>query len=158
MSGSLEGLSRFQALSSGLERARIIPLNVSGAFHSKLMASAAQKLKLELDQLTLREPLCPMSMNVLGAIASDAHAVGSALIRQIAEPLRFMDAALALCDEGAKCFIEVGPKTVVKGLLKKINPGLKLFSFDTARDILNQSDLFEFAAHQAPFQAAASVE
>ncbi len=116
---------------------RVIPLKVSGAFHSPLMAPAAQALRGALDAAPFADPKFPVVAN---ATAQPVTAAGDArrlLAEQLTAPVRWvacMERAAALAGAGAR-FIEIGPGSVLAGLLKRIVPGANVVSLGTADEV-----------------------
>ena len=96
---------------------RAIRLEVSGAFHSPLMASAAQGLQQALDRVTLRDARCPILANVTGEPVRRADEIRTALVRQLLGAVRWERSVRRLVDEGAT-FVELGPGTVLRGLVR----------------------------------------
>jgi [acyl-carrier-protein] S-malonyltransferase len=116
---------------------RVIPLKVSGAFHSSLMAPAAMKLRLALDKAPFTEPAFPVIANATAEPVKDVDRARRLLADQLTAPVRWvacMQAAAKLAGEGAK-FLEIGPGTVLAGLLKRIVPGAAVTSLGTADEV-----------------------
>ena len=99
---------------------RVIPLNVSAPFHCALMAPAGERLAPELHAARARDPRIPVIANVDAAPRTTAAAAVDALIRQVASPVRWEDSVRRLVADGVTTFIEVGPGTVLSGLVRKI--------------------------------------
>ncbi len=121
------------AKSHGIRRA--IPLKVAGAFHSPLMASAAVKLKAALDAMDLQDPVFPVAGNVTGAFMTKAKEIRSALERQVVEPVLWKNAMGAMIEDGVDTFIELGPGTVLSGLMRKIDREKVCTNFDKVEDL-----------------------
>jgi [acyl-carrier-protein] S-malonyltransferase len=100
---------------------RVIPLTVSAPFHSPLMKPAEERLAPELRALAATDPRIPVVANVDAEPKRDASAAIEALIRQISSPVRWEDVVRRLGAEGVTTFIELGPGTVLGGLIKKID-------------------------------------
>jgi [acyl-carrier-protein] S-malonyltransferase len=115
---------------------RVIPLKVSGAFHSPLMAPAAAPLAEALRAAPFREPAFPVVANATAEPVRGADRARALLAEQLTAPVRWvacMEAAARLAP-GAR-FIEVGPGTVLAGLLKRIVPGATVLSLGTADEV-----------------------
>ncbi len=95
-------------------------LEVSGAFHSPLMESAARGLAEALDRTTFREPRCPVIANVSAAPLSRADEIRDALKRQVLGTVRWEESMRALLGLGAEGFVEIGTGRVLRGLLRSI--------------------------------------
>lgn len=115
----------------GIKRA--IPLATAGAFHSKFMQPAREKLAPVLDGITFHEPKIPVISNVTGKVhSSDPAEIKDVMLRQVTETTRWADDIAAAKELGCTRFIEFGPGKVLSGLIKKI---------DAALTTLNVSDL-----------------
>lgn len=118
---------------------RVIPLKVSGAFHSSLMAPAAMKLRLALDKAPFRDPAFPVVANATAEPVRDATRARRLLADQLTAPVRWvacMLAAAQLAAEGGSArFIEIGPGNVLAGLAKRIVPGANLVSLGSADEV-----------------------
>jgi [acyl-carrier-protein] S-malonyltransferase len=105
---------------------KAIPLNVAGAFHSPLMASARTKLAAVLDSVTFQAPKMPVLANVSGALhSSDPAAIKDAMLRQVTESVRWCDCVKCAIGAGVADFVEFGPGKVLSGLVKRIDKSVK---------------------------------
>jgi [acyl-carrier-protein] S-malonyltransferase len=111
-----------QAESEGAKRT--VKLKVSGAFHSPLVAAAAERLRPALEKVKFSEPTSPF-MSTVTAQIEPAQRVGKLLVDQLTEPVRFTQAATGLMKGGVRTFVEVGPGNVLTGLLKRIDRSVK---------------------------------
>jgi [acyl-carrier-protein] S-malonyltransferase len=109
---------------------RAVKLRVSGAFHSPLVARAADRLRPALERVKFSEPTAPF-MSTVTARIEDAKRMGPLLVEQLTAPVRFTQAAQALLREGAQTFVEVGPGNVLSGLVKRIDRDVKTISVST---------------------------
>ena len=105
-------------------------LRVSGAFHSPLVARAADRFRPALEKVKFNEPVAPF-MSTVTARIENAKRMGPLLVEQLTAPVRFTQAAQALVKEGVGTFVEVGPGNVLSGLVKRIDRGVKTISVDT---------------------------
>jgi [acyl-carrier-protein] S-malonyltransferase len=125
-----------QAVARAGERAkahgakRAIPLSVSAPFHCALMKPAEDRLAPELRALTSRDPSFPIVANVDAAPKTSAGDAIEALVRQVSSPVRWEDVVRRLIAEGVTTFIELGPGSVLAGLIKKIDRGVTVFSVE----------------------------
>jgi [acyl-carrier-protein] S-malonyltransferase len=99
-------------------------LKVSGAFHSPLVARAADRLRPAVERVKFREPTSPFMSTVTARLES-AQRMAPLLVDQLTAPVRFTQAASALVREGVRTFVEVGPGNVLSGLVKRIDAGVK---------------------------------
>ena len=116
---------------------RVIPLKVSGAFHSSLMAPAANQLRLALERAPLRDPAFPVIANATAEPVREAARARRLLADQLTAPVRWvacMQRAAELAGDGAR-FIEIGPGTTLAGLLRRIAPGASVVSLGTADEV-----------------------
>ena len=116
---------------------RVVPLKVSGAFHSPLMAPATSKLQLALEQAPWRDPAFPVIANATAESVKDAARARRLLADQLTAPVRWVECvkkAAELAGAGAH-FVEIGPGTVLAGLLKRIVPGANVTSLNSAADV-----------------------
>ena len=102
--------------------ARVVPLKVSGAWHSPLMAGAAADFARCLAGLTFKAPVMPVYLNATVAPEEDPERLRQAMSRQLTSPVRWADLILSLKNAGVDTWVEVGPKNVLKGLVRKILP------------------------------------
>lgn len=103
---------------------RTVKLRVSGAFHSPLVARAADRLRPAVGRVRFAEPVAPLMSTVTARLES-AQRMGPLLVDQLTAPVRFTQAATALIREGVRTFVEVGPGNVLSGLLKRIDRSVK---------------------------------
>jgi [acyl-carrier-protein] S-malonyltransferase len=124
ISGTVAGVNAATqaATQKGLRRA--VPLNVSGAFHSPLMADAATDFAADLDNADIRDPRVPVVCNVDATAVDTADALRDRLRRQLTSPVRWVDCVATLVARGADALVEVGPGTVLSGLARRIAPGV----------------------------------
>jgi [acyl-carrier-protein] S-malonyltransferase len=99
---------------------RTVKLRVSGAFHSPLVAAAAERLKPAIEKVKFHEPVAPF-MSTVTAKVEPAHRIAGVLVEQLTAPVKFTQAASELAREGVKTFVEVGPGNVLSGLLRRID-------------------------------------
>jgi [acyl-carrier-protein] S-malonyltransferase len=114
-------------------------LKVSGAFHSPLVAKAADRLRPALERVKFSEPLSPF-MSTVTAKIEPAQKVASLLVDQLTGPVRFTQAATELIRSGATTFVEVGPGNVLSGLVKRIDRGVKTMSVNSLESLERAQD------------------
>jgi len=113
---------------------RAIKLRVSGAFHSPLVARAADRLRPALDRVKFAEPTAPF-MSTVTARIENAKRMAPLLVEQLTAPVRFTQAAQALLREGVQTFVEVGPGNVLSGLIKRIDRNAQTISVSTPEQL-----------------------
>ena len=141
VSGENEAVEECCAEAESLGARRAIRLKVSGAFHSPLVARAADRLKPAIDRVRFAEPVAPF-MSTVTAKIEPAQRLAGLLVDQLTAPVRFTQAARELMREGVETFVEVGPGNVLSGLVKRIDRGARaisvndLASLEKAKDAL----------------------
>jgi [acyl-carrier-protein] S-malonyltransferase len=113
---------------------RAVKLRVSGAFHSPLVARAADRLRPTLDRVKFSEPTAPF-MSTVTARIENAKRMGPLLVEQLTAPVRFTQAAQALVREEVHTFVEVGPGNVLSGLVKRIDRDARTISVSTPESL-----------------------
>lgn len=121
ISGTKEGVEQASEQAKQAGARRVVPLQVSGPFHSELMRPAAQKMKDVLDGLSIRDAVIPVIANVTATAESEADDIRENLIRQLYSPVRWVESVEALKTSGVDTYVEVGPGNVLSGLVKKID-------------------------------------
>ena len=114
----------------------VIPLEVGGAFHSSLMRPAAEKFAGVLENVAINQPGVPVVSNVDGRPSSDPAEIRKKLAQQITSPVQWVDSIEYMAAQGVNHFIEIGPGKVLAGLIKRINPDLKVSNIEKPEDIL----------------------
>lgn len=107
-----------QLNAAGAKRALKLP--VSGAFHSPLMEPAREALAAAIDKTAFSIPLCPVYQNVTAAPTTDPVVIKDNLLRQLTSPVRWTASVRNMLADGADFFLELGPGTVLQGLVKRI--------------------------------------
>jgi [acyl-carrier-protein] S-malonyltransferase len=121
IAGAIRAVQRAGERAKALGAKRVIPLAVSAPFHCALLKPAEQRLEPELRQLTVRNPRVPVIANVDAEPKRDAASAVEALVRQVSAPVRWEQVVRRLASEGVTNYVEVGPGTVLSGLVKKIH-------------------------------------
>ena len=124
ISGESDAVEECCAEAESLGARRAIRLKVSGAFHSPLVGRAADRLKPAIDRVRFSDPVAPFMSTVTAKIEPAAR-LGALLVDQLTAPVRFTQAAGGLVKEGVTTFVEVGPGTVLSGLVKRIDRSVR---------------------------------
>ncbi|MGD8190163.1 ACP S-malonyltransferase [Brevibacillus ginsengisoli] len=122
ISGSAEGVKVAGEKAKEAGAKRVLPLNVSGPFHSSLMAPAADKLAGVLDGVEIHDAKIAVVANVSARTVTSSADIQQSLIKQVASPVLWEDSVLYMVEQGVTTFIEIGPGKVLAGLIKKIAP------------------------------------
>lgn len=128
ISGSIKGIDiACEALkAAGAKRA--LPLKVGGAFHSPLMESARIELAAAIEATAFNKPICPVYQNVDAKPYAEPVQIKANLVSQLTSPVRWTQTVKNMVADGGKLFVEVGPGTVLQGLVKKIAPEVEAVS------------------------------
>lgn len=110
---------------------RVIPLEVSGPFHSSLMRPAADKLGEKLAGVTLNDAAVAVVANVTATAVSSAEEIRKLLVQQVYSPVLWEDSVRYLIDQGVDTFVEIGSGTVLAGLIKKIDRSVRVLSVNS---------------------------
>ena len=139
LSGQREALSFAEQNSKKFpfkdKKVRLIPLKVSHAFHSCLMKNAKENMKQELDQIQFSPASKLYIPNVTAKVEADHLNFKSCLLRQITEPVLWLQTMTYLMEQGCSQFLELGHGTILAGLLKKISSQKKSFHFQSLSDL-----------------------
>jgi [acyl-carrier-protein] S-malonyltransferase len=144
ISGENEAVDECCAEAENLGARRAIKLKVSGAFHSPLVARAADRLKPAIDKIRFSDPVAPF-MSTVTAKIEPAQRLASLLVDQLTAPVRFTHAAGELVKDGVTTFVEIGPGTVLSGLVRRIDRNVRaisvndLASLEKVREALGSS-------------------
>lgn len=122
LSGSRQGLSLVPELARIRKVRKVIPLDVSGAFHSRLMRKAAGELEAFLEDFPLETPRVPVYSNFLGRPVRRPEEIRRSLADQVEGSVRWEDCIRGMLDCGVRQFVEIGPRPILVGLLRRIEP------------------------------------
>ncbi len=119
ISGQPEGVAAASQKATELGAKRVIPLQVSGAFHCELMKPAAEKLAAALEQFDFSDAAIPVVTNVDATAQSDAATLKDGLVRQLTQPVLWKQSIAAMVEAGVDTFVEVGAGAVLSKMLKR---------------------------------------
>lgn len=135
ISGSVEGVKKAMSLCKEAGAKLTKELVVSGAFHSPLMESADEKLQIALETVEIRDAEKPVYANVTAFPTTNKLEIKNLLIDQLTFPVRWEEIIRNMIADGAEEFVEIGPGKVLQGLVKRINPDVKLIGIDKIEDL-----------------------
>jgi [acyl-carrier-protein] S-malonyltransferase len=135
IAGDRDAVARAGERLKALGAKRVIPLPVSAPFHCALMKPAEIRLAPELRALTVREPRMPIVANVDADVKRDAGSAVEALVQQVSAPVQWEAVVRRLASEGITTYVEVGPGTVLTGLVRKIHREAQALSVGTPDDL-----------------------
>lgn len=115
---------------------RVVPLKVSGPFHSKLLTDAGKQLREALDKVEIRENFVPYIANVTADYVTEQSQVKPLLECQIYSPVRWQQTIEQMLADGVDEFVELGPGKTLSGFIKKINRNVKVYNIDKMEDFV----------------------
>jgi len=121
ISGSFAGIDKACELLTSRGAKRALKLTVGGAFHSPLMEPAREELAAAIESTTFSKPVCPVFQNVSAQPTSDPIVIKQNLIEQLTAPVKWTQIVQNMIAGGATSFTEIGPGTVLQGLVKKVD-------------------------------------
>ncbi len=125
ISGAAENMVRAMEMATAAGASRVIPLQVSGAFHSPLMQPAVEGITEYISTLSFQEPSIPVIGNTTATPMTTAESVKAELINQLSNPVQWQRTVEYIFNEGVPTFIEIGPGKVLTGLIRRINKEAK---------------------------------
>ncbi len=135
ISGAEAGVERAAELAKEAGARGSMPIKVSGAFHSPLMASVAQQLDKYLQAVPIRQAQIPVVSNVDAVVHRDGDAIRSALSRQLTNSVLWEKSIRTMIAAGIDTFVEVGPKAVLTGMMRRISPDAQSLATSEVADI-----------------------
>ena len=135
IAGHTAAVARAGERARALGAKRVIPLAVSAPFHCALMRPAEERLAPELRALASQDPAIPVVANVDAEPKRTAASAIEALVRQVSSPVRWDEVVRRLLAEGVTTFVELGPGTVLAGLIKKIDRSVTVFSVEDEKGL-----------------------
>ena len=121
ISGEKEAVAKACEAMKAAGAKRALPLSVSGAFHSPLMEPARVELAKAIERTEVRTPRCPIYQNVTALPETDPKRIKDNLLQQLTSPVRWTQSVKNMLADGATQFREIGPGTVLQGLVKRIS-------------------------------------
>ncbi len=135
IAGAREAVARASERARALGAKRVIPLAVSAPFHCALMKPAEDRLAPELRAIQAQAPRVPIVANVDAEPKREAQAAIEALVQQVSAPVRWEAVVRRLASEGVTTYVEVGPGTVLSGLVRKIHREATVVNFGSPDDL-----------------------
>lgn len=133
LSGEIAPLRAAEEKIKAANLGRVIPLSVSGAFHSSLLIEASLELEKLLVQVDFKQPQLPLYYNVSGQVEVFTPDL---LKRQIASPVLFEKSLKAMIADGIDTFIEIGPGKALSGFVRQTDPNVKVFTVETVEQLI----------------------
>lgn len=135
ISGEQSGVEQAAEQLKAAGAKRVVMLPVSGAFHSPLMKPAAERLAAELDRVTFQTPLIPVVSNVDGLPHKSAEQLKANLKSQMTGPVRWTETVRAIITYGVDAIVEVGPGTVLTGIIRRIDKSIPTYSVSNLDEV-----------------------
>ncbi|HCY76447.1 MAG TPA: [acyl-carrier-protein] S-malonyltransferase [Ignavibacteriales bacterium] len=135
ISGSISGVRKAMELCKANGAKIVKELTVSGAFHSPLMQSAKDELLISLEGTPMYDAKFPVYANVTAKPVTNKNEIKNLLHQQVTSPVRWEETISNMIADGYDEFYEIGPGKVLQGLVKRINPDVKLFGIDYYEDV-----------------------
>ena len=114
---------------------RVLPLKVSGPFHSAMLKGAGEKLEKELKNVELKELKMPYVANCNASYIYDNSQIKELLKKQISSPVKFMQSVEKMIDDGVDTFVEIGPGKTLSKFVKKINKDVTVINIEKVDDL-----------------------
>jgi [acyl-carrier-protein] S-malonyltransferase len=150
ISGKRAQLEEAGLLATAKGAERVIPLDVSGAFHCSLMNEASAQLKKEIEKVKFQRPQVPLVSNVDALEQTDPAVIKKNLIKQVDSATYWEESMRYLMARGIDLYFEIGPGSVLKGLFKKIDPNIKVITVGKWDEIEGLKDHPAFATCPRP--------
>ncbi len=136
ISGKEEAVKKAMVIAKEKGARAVIPLKVSGAFHSALMSPASSKLAKEIEKINVSKAEIPVMTNTNAKYISEPDDIKSSLIKQLDNPVRWNHSIQNLIDDGIEEFYEIGPGKVLSNLLRKIDKTKKIKNIDKYESLI----------------------
>jgi [acyl-carrier-protein] S-malonyltransferase len=135
IAGANQALARAMDLAKARGAKRALPLAVSVACHTPLMTAASERLGEALAATPILKPWVPVVSNAEAMFLSEPEAIHAALLKQLSSPVRWVESVQQMVVEGISTVIEIGPKSVVAGLIKRIEKSLNVYAITTLAEL-----------------------
>jgi [acyl-carrier-protein] S-malonyltransferase len=140
VSGPQENLAKARRLAQIKGARRVIPLKVSGAFHSPLMEPAIEGLRNAISGFDFKEAAIPLISNVTAQPITSVQAIKEELTSQIVHCVKWQQSVETMIARGVTTFFEIGPGDVLTGLIKRISPGARTYNISNVRTITEMAN------------------
>lgn len=122
---------------------RIIPLKVSGPFHSAMLQGAGEKLGAVLANVEVKKPEIPYVTNVTAEYVTDAKEIKELLVKQVSSSVKWQQCVEKMIAEGIDTFVEIGPGKTLSGFMRKINRNVTVMNIQNVEDFKKAVEFFE---------------
>ncbi|MFU8796617.1 MAG: ACP S-malonyltransferase [Dehalococcoidia bacterium] len=145
LSGRVEALTEAEKLAKAKGARALIPLKVSGAFHSVLMEPIVAEFSEIVSGFRFREPVIPVVSNVTARPLPDVPSIRKEMVKQLRNCIQWQGSVQYMMDNGVTSFYEIGPGRVLTGLIRRINADLRTFNISGMEDITQSAGKEESA-------------
>lgn len=135
ITGKKEGVERASELLKDNGAKRVLPLNVSGPFHSSMLKEAGKELEKILENQEFSPLKIPYVTNVTGEFIYEKSEIKPLLSRQISSPVKWQQSVEKMISNGVDTFVEIGPGRTLNGFIRKINRDVSVYSIQTVEDM-----------------------
>lgn len=135
ISGEVEAVAQAEKLLAEKGAKKVVPLSVSGAFHSPLMEPAKQELQNIIETIEFKDTEIPLIANVTADYVEKRDEIKNALIKQLNSSVRWSETIARFKEDGYQNYVEVGPSRVLKGLMRKIDRSLNAFNVEDEKSL-----------------------
>ena len=135
ISGKKEAVDEAAAALKEAGAKRVLPLNVSGPFHSQMLTGAGEKLGKVLETVEIHNPEIPYVANVTADYVTDGAMVKDLLERQVSSSVRWEQSIRKMLEDGVDTFIEIGPGKTLSGFMRKINRDVQVLNVEKVEDL-----------------------
>lgn len=143
ISGESKAIARASEALKEAKAKRVLPLVVSGPFHSEMLVGAGNKLGMALEEVTIHSMEVPYASNVTGTIITDKDQVNGLLVHQVSQGVKWQQCVESLIAEGVDTFIEIGPGKTLSGFMKKIDRTKTVLNIEKIEDLNKIAELLE---------------
>lgn len=143
ISGESKAVARASEALKEAKAKRVLPLVVSGPFHSEMLVGAGYKLEMALEGVTIHSMEIPYASNVTGTIITDKDLVKGLLVHQVSQGVKWQQCVESLIAEGVDTFIEIGPGKTLSGFMKKIDRTKTVLNIEKIEDLNKIAELLE---------------
>ena len=141
ISGKMEALEEAKAQLTEKKVKRVMPLKVSGPFHSGMLVGAGEKLAKELEQVSIAKPEIPYVTNVTAEYVTEDGQIKDLLAKQVSSSVRWQESVEKMIAEGVDTFVEIGPGRTLSSLIKKINRDVTVLNIEKVEDLEKLDEL-----------------
>lgn len=131
ITGEKEAVEQSAAVLKEAGARRVLPLKVSGPFHSPMMKPAGEKLEEVLKKVSVKDPDIPYVTNVTAEVVKSGEAIKELLVRQVSSSVRWEQSMRAMIAQGIDTFVEIGPGKTLSGFMKKIDKNVNMYRIST---------------------------